>query len=54
MKRLSSEADLQTLRSVILLPVEGFQVFADAVDLVGIPTLLAKYVGGSEVSRIDC
>ncbi|GAA5984426.1 hypothetical protein JCM5350_003357 [Sporobolomyces pararoseus] len=28
------------INSVILLPVEGFQVFADAVNLVGIPTLL--------------
>ncbi|GAA5909643.1 hypothetical protein JCM6882_008453 [Rhodosporidiobolus microsporus] len=26
--------------AVILLPVEGFQVFADAVELVGIPYLL--------------
>lgn len=30
------------INSVILLPVEGFQVFADAVELVGIPTLFLK------------
>jgi hypothetical protein len=30
------------INSIILLPVEGFQVFADAVELVGIPTLFFK------------
>lgn len=30
------------VNSVILLPVEGFGVFADAIELVGIPTLFFK------------
>ncbi|GAA5960767.1 hypothetical protein JCM21900_006864 [Sporobolomyces salmonicolor] len=30
------------VNSIILLPVEGFQVFRDAIDLVGIPTLFGN------------
>lgn len=32
------------LNAVLLLPVEGFQVFEDAVELVGIPYLVFKCV----------
>lgn len=32
------------LNAVLLLPVEGFQVFEDAVELVGIPYLVLKCV----------
>ena len=31
-----------TVNAIILLPVEGFQPFHDAVHLVGIPTLLGN------------
>lgn len=30
------------LASVILLPVEGFEVFANAIEKVGLPTLFGK------------
>jgi hypothetical protein len=30
------------VNAIILLPVEGFEVFSNAVELVGIPYLLMK------------